>query len=154
MTESEKAKIVALWENGMSLTQIRQLMPYTTRQFKATVAEMKANGEFPKERQVGKDKVAEAVRNGEENPYVLAEMFGISVRSAKEYKRIYGGVSPKKRPKRNYRHCPRTVAITEDLKDGNLTVAQIARKHGVTWSYVNTIRKRLREDSDNEPNRT
>lgn len=148
ITDSEKAKIVSLWQNGMSIRQIGQLMPYTVAAYNAIIKDMKANGEFPTERKLGKDKVAEAVRNGEENPYVLAEMFNISLKSAREYKRIYGGVSPNKRPKRNYRYIPRTTAIIEDLKEGKLSVAEIARRHNAKWQTVHKIRLKLREDGE------
>lgn len=151
MTEQDKAKIVTLWENGMSLNQIMNVMPCKCMEFRQTVAEMKANGEFPTKRVTCAEKVAEAVKNGVTNPYELAEMFGISVNTAKRYKRTYGGVAPKKRPKRNYTHCPRTLAIIDDLKEGTLTVAEIARKNGVKWQTVHDVRLRMRED-ENEGN--
>lgn len=148
MTEQDKARIIALWENGMPLVQINQLMPCTVRQFRKTVAEMKANGEFPAERQVGKDKVAEAVKGGEIDPYALAETCGVSVRTAREYKRIYGGAAPKVRPKFNYRHCDRTNAIMQDLQEGELSLSEIARNHGVSRQAVFIIKKKLENNID------
>jgi Mn-dependent DtxR family transcriptional regulator len=52
------------------------------------------------------------------------------------------------RPKRNYKHSPRTLAIYEDLKEGNLTTAEIARKHQVKWQSVHKIRRKLEEDGE------
>lgn len=143
MTEQDKERLVTYWENGMSLRQIQQLLPYTQRKFWLAVSEMKANGTFPKERLSRQEKVAEAVRGGELNPYILAEQFGISVGTAKEYKRIYGGVAPKVRPKLNYRHCDRTKAIMQDLQEGELSLSEIARNHGVTRQAVFSIKKKL-----------
>ena len=145
MTEQDKARIIALWENGMSLAQINQLMPCSVRQFRRVVADMKSNGEFPTERQVGKDKVAEAVKDGEIDPYVLAETCGVSVRTAREYKRIFGGVAPKVRPKLNYRHCDRTNAIMQDLQEGELSLSEIARNYGVSRQAVFIIKKKFGE---------
>ena len=148
MTEQDKLRVINLWLNGMSLEQIQQILPYSTRKFRETITEMKANGEFPTERQVGKEKVAEAVKDGELNPYVISEKYGVSVRTAKEYKRIYGGVAPKVRPKLNYRHCDRTNAIIFDLKEGELSLSEIARKHGVSRQAVFDIKKKFMKSND------
>lgn len=148
MTEQDKAKIITLWENGMSLVQIMNVMPCKCMEFRQTVAEMKANGEFPTERTSLGEKIAEAVQNGVDNPYELAEMFGIPYNTARIYKRTYGGVAPKKRPKRNYTHCARTLAIMDDLKEGKLTVAEIAKKNGAHWQTVHKIRLKMMEDEN------
>jgi DNA-binding CsgD family transcriptional regulator len=148
MTEKDKGKIVELWKSGLSLRQIQQMLPYSLRKFRETVAEMKANGEFPTEREKKQDKVAKAVKEGEVNPYVLADTFGVSVRTAMEYKRIFGGVSPKARPKLNYKHCQRTESIMADLKEGKLSLSEIARNHGVTRQAVHKVKKKLEADGE------
>ncbi len=148
MTEQDKLRVINLWLNGMSLEQIQQILPYSTRKFREAIAEMKANGEFPTERQVGKDKVAEAVKNGELNPYVLAETYGVTVRTAREYKRTCGGVSTNSRPKFNYQHCDRTNAIIDDLKEGELSLSEIARKHGVSRQAVFIVKKKIGKSND------
>lgn len=42
----------------------------------------------------------------------------------------------------------RTLAIIEDLKEGELKIAEIARKHQVKWQSVHKIRRKLEEDGE------
>lgn len=143
MTDSEKAKIIALRDNGMDLRSIRQLMAMSVADFKKAIEELKQSGELPK-RRTGREKVIEAYERGERNPYKIAETYGLSLRTVRTYKQRKGIVTG--RSKRNYRHCDRTNAINTDLQLGNGTVAEIARKHGVSWTYVKTLKKKLEED--------
>ena len=145
MNESERKKIADLLESGMSIAQIRQLMAMTSAEFKRAIAEMKRNGELPKKK-TGRDKVIEAFKRGERNPYEIAEMYGLSYESVRAYKRQGGIITG--RGKRNYRHCERTNAIYEDLKTNVGTVAEIARKHNVSWTYVKKLKRKLIEDGE------
>ena len=61
MTESEKSRIVSLWESGMTLGQIRQMVAVDRREFADTIREMKRNGEFPTTR-----KTASEIERGSE----------------------------------------------------------------------------------------
>lgn len=144
MTESERKKIADCLESGMNITQTRQLMAMTSAEFTRAIAEMKRNGELPK-RKLGKERIAEAMARGETNPYELAETYGYTVGTIRRYKTANQKTG---RPKRNYRHCPRTLAIIEDLKDGKLKIAEIARKHGIKWQSVHKIRRKLEEDGE------
>lgn len=144
MTESERKKIADLLESGMSITQIRQLMAMTSAEFTRAIAEMKRNGELPK-RKFGKERIAEAMARGETNPYELAETYGYTVGTIRRYKTANQKTG---RPKRNYKHSPRTLAIYEDLKEGKLTTAEIARKHGIKWQSVHKLRRKLEEDGE------
>lgn len=147
MTESERNQIINLFKSGMPITQIGRLMPMTDCEFRKAITELKANGELPKvDRTLTKDKIAKAIAEGMTSTVELCETFGISEGTLKTYKsqlNIKTG-----RPKRNYRHCPRTVAIIEDLKEGEMTTAQIARKHQVKWQSVHKIRRKLEEDGE------
>lgn len=144
MTESERKKIADYLESGMNITQIRQLMAMTSAEFTRAIAEMKRNGDLPK-RKLGKERIAEAMARGETNPYELAETYGYTVGTIRHYKSINEKTG---RPKRNYKHSPRTLAIYEDLKEGNLTTAEIARKHGIKWQSVHKLRRKLEADGE------
>lgn len=147
MTESERNQIITLFRSGMPITQIGRMLPMTEGEFRKAITELKANGELPKvDRSTTKDKIARAIAEGMTSTVELCETFGISERTLKTYKSQLGIKTG--RPKRNYRHCPRTLAIIEDLKEGNLKIAEIARKHGIKWQSVNKIRRKLEEDGE------
>ena len=144
MTESERKKIADCLESGMNITQTRQLMAMTSAEFTRAIAEMRRNGELPK-RKSGKQRIAEAVARGETNPYELAETYGYTVGTIRHYKSVNEKTG---RPKRNYKHSPRTLAIYADLKEGKLTTAEIARKHGIKWQSVHKLRRKLEADGE------
>lgn len=145
MTDSERKKIADLLESGMAISQIRQLMAMTSAEFTRAIAEMKRNGDLPKKKTV-REKVAEAFARGETNPYEIAETYGLTYDAVRTQKSRLGIVTG--RPKRNYKHSPRTLAIYEDLKEGKLTTAEIARKHGIKWQSVHKLRRKLEEDGE------
>jgi transposase-like protein len=147
MTESERNQIITLFKTGMPITQIGRMMPMTRAEFGRAVTELKANGEFPKvDRSTTKDKIAKAIAEGMTSTVELCETYGITEGTLKTYKCQMGIKTG--RPKRNYRHCPRTLAIIEDLKEGELKIAEIARKHQVKWQSVHKIRRKLEEDGE------
>lgn len=147
MTESERNQIITLFKTGMPITQIGRMLPMTEGEFRKAITELKANGELPKvDRTLTKDKIARAIAEGMTSTVELCETFGIAEGTLKTYKCQMGIKTG--RPKRNYRHCPRTLAIIEDLKDGEMTTAQIARKHQVKWQSVHKIRRKLEADGE------
>ena len=92
------------------------------------------------------DKIARAIADGMTNSVELCETFGITEKTLKTYKCQMGIKTG--RPKRNYRHCARTNAIAEDLKEGELKICQIARKHGVKSQTVDKVKRKLKEDGE------
>jgi transposase-like protein len=147
MNESERNQIITLFKSGMPITQIGRMLPMTEGEFRKAITELKANGDLPKvDRTLTKDKIARAIADGMTSTVELCETFGITEKTLKSYKCQMGIKTG--RPKRNYRHCPRTLAIIEDLKEGKMTTAQIARKHQVKWQYVHKIRRKLEEDGE------
>jgi transposase-like protein len=123
------------------------MLPMTEKEFRKVITELKANGELPKvDRTVTKDKIARAISEGMTSSVELCETFGITEKTLKTYKSQLGIKTG--RPKRNYRHCERTNAIIEDLKEGELTTAEIARKHGIKWQSVHKLRRKLDEDGE------
>jgi Mn-dependent DtxR family transcriptional regulator len=147
MTESERKQIITLFKTGMPITQIGRMLAMTPSEFRKAITELKANGKLPKvDRTVTKDKIAKAIAEGMTSSVELCETFGITEKTLKTYKSQLGIKTG--RPKRNYRHCPRTLAIIEDLKDGEMTTAEIARKHQVKWQSVHKIRRKLEDDGE------
>lgn len=141
MTDTEKAKIISQWESGMTLAQIRQVTAVTPQEFDLAVREMKRNGEFPTRRKPVGDKIIEAYKRGERNPYIIAEQYGVKPRTIYTYlcrRKLSLGKKTK-----NFVNHDRTEAIIEDLRDGELNQAEIANKHGVSRQYVNKVKKRM-----------
>ena len=147
MIENERNQIITLFKSGMPVSQIGRLIKMTKSEFRKAVTELKANGELPKvDRTSTKDKIAKAIAEGMTSSVELCETYGITEGPLKVYKSQMGIKTG--RPKRNYRHCPRTLAIIEDLKEDNLKIAEIARKHQVKWQYVHKIRRKLEADGE------
>ena len=147
MTESERNQIITLFKTGMPITQIGRMLAMTPSEFRKAITELKANGELPKvDRSVTKDKIARAIADGMTSSVELCETFGITEKTLKTYKSQLGIKTG--RPKRNYRHCPRTLAIIDDLKEGELKICQIARKHGVKSQTVDKVKRKLKEDGE------
>lgn len=147
MNEIERNQIITLFKTGMPITQIGRMLPMTAKEFRKAITELKSNGELPKvDRTVTKDKIARAIADGMTSTVELCETFGITEKTLKSYKSQMGIKTG--RPKRNYKHSPRTLAIIEDLKEGKLTTAEIARKHGIKWQSVHKLRRKLEEDGE------
>lgn len=147
MNEIERNQIITLFKTGMPITQIGRMLPMTAKEFRKAITELKSNGELPKvDRTLTKDKIARAIAEGMTSTVELCETFGITEKTLKTYKCQMGIKTG--RPKRNYRHSPRTLAIYEDLKEGKLTTAEIARKHGIKWQSVHKLRRKLEEDGE------
>lgn len=138
MTDAEKKQIKELWQGGMPITQIRQTIAVDARTFNAAIREMKANGDFDEPRKRTEDKIIEAYQSGIHNPYELAEMYGVSY----GYVNLVFHRHKIARPKKNWKHSDRTNAIVEDLKEGILTHAEIAKKHGTTRQWVHQLAKK------------
>lgn len=141
MTDTEKAKIISLWESGMTLAQIRQMTAVAPREFDLAVREMKRNGEFPKIRKTCEDKIVEAYHRGERNPYRIAEQYG--VQTSYVYSVLNNHGLPLGKKTRNFVHAERTNAIVEDLQDDELSQIEIARKHGVSRQYITKIKHKI-----------
>ena len=140
MTESEKKQVVALWEGGMPLTQIRQMIAMPARKFRAEIDEMRKNGDFGGARKNAEKKVVEAFDEGERNIKAIAETYGLSENTVYYYLHKNGRYLGTKT--RNWVHSERTLAIVEDLKEGKLTLYKIAQKHKVTCQYLTKIKRK------------
>jgi Trp operon repressor len=45
-------------------------------------------------------------------------------------------------------HCDRTDAIVEDLQEGKLSQAEIARKYGVSRQYITKMKRKVEKWND------
>ena len=149
MTDSEKKQIKELWQGGMPITQIRQTIAVDARTFNAAIRKMKANGDFDEPRKRTQDKIIEAYQSGIHNPYELAEMNGVS----RNYVNFvfHWHCIKRQRNAQNWKHCDRTDAIVEDLKEGILTHAEIAKTHGTSRQWVHQLAKKTERNDENEP---
>ena len=144
MTEVQKKKIVTLWLEGMSIQQIGQMLPVKGIEYRATVKEMKENGEFPTERKSTQEKIKEAFDNGMTNPYEIAETYGLSVnyvRNAKVFLKLNN-----KRPSHNYKprkKDEKTGQIKAEITLGKKSLSEIARDYGISRQRVHQLKKEM-----------
>jgi DNA-binding Lrp family transcriptional regulator len=143
ITETDFKRIAELLEGGVPKAQIRKLMAMKVEDFALAVLEMERRGILPK-RKTGKDRLNEAIENGETNPHKIAEISGLKLNTVRFYLTT-GGVKLG-RPKRNYVHCDRTESISDDLREGVLSTTEIAQKHGVSRQAVHNIKRKMIED--------
>lgn len=145
ITETDFKRIAELLEGGVPKAQIRKLMAMKVEDFALAVLEMERRGILPR-RKTGKDRFDEAVESGETNPHKIAEISGLKLSTVRYYLTT-GGVKLG-RPRRNYVHCERTEAISDDLREGVLSTTEIAKKHGVTRQAVHNIKRKMIEDGE------
>lgn len=143
MTEQDKKKIVALWQSGMSISQIKQLFPVKLQEYRDTIREMKANGEFPTERKSTVQKIKEAIESGERNPYEIAETYGISYYTVRYYKSLLGIKTVKTQNFKEYSKCEKTKTIKSEIALGEKSLSQIAKDNNVSRQYVSYLKKRM-----------
>lgn len=137
MTESERKQILTLWESGMPLTQVRQMVAMTPSEFRVAVDEMRKNGDFGGIRKNSERKVCEAFDQGERNVRAIAKRYGLTEDTVRQYLNWNGRKLGTKT--RNFIHCDKTHEIVADLQEGVLTQYKIAQKHKVSRQYVNKI---------------
>lgn len=142
MTEQDKARIITLWENGVALEQIYQMLPYKRYHALKMVQELRADGTLKPRKKTEKaiELVALAWKTETKDLNELAEMFGYTVETIKTYLTA-SGVREGKRPIA-YKHCPQTNQIVEEVLNGT-PMSQIAQKFGVSRQYVFKIKKKM-----------
>ena len=147
MTEQDKKKIVALWQSGMSIWQIKNLFPVKFQEYRATIKEMKANGEFPAERKSTKEKIKEIFEEAREkgetiNPYEIAQTYGISYETVKWYKSRLG-IKTGKTQEFKPRVRTKATAIKSEIALGEKSLSKIAKDHQVSRQYVHQLKKEM-----------
>jgi DNA-binding CsgD family transcriptional regulator len=141
MTESERKQILTLWESGMPLTQVRQMVAMTPSEFRVAIDEMRKNGDFGANRKNSERKVCEAFDRGERNVRAIAKRYGLTEDTVRHYLNWNGRKFGTKT--RNFTHCDKTHEIVADLQEGVLTQYKIAQKHQVSRQYVNKVKNKL-----------
>lgn len=141
VTESEKKRIKDLYESGMPLERIQRLVSVGRGAFLSCIKEMRKNGEICQFRQRTEDVVVRLYDEGCRDVNEIARKIGVKPKTAYIYlhrnERFFG-----KKTHHSY-HCDRTVAIVEDIKDGELSITAIAKKHGVSRQYVSKVREKV-----------
>jgi len=152
MTESEKRTIKRLWEARVSLEQIYQMLPYTRYQAMKIIKQLRAEGFLKPRKKMGATvkAVASAWETETKNPRELAQMFGLSEKTIREYL-VQSGVRQGARPRFNYRHSDKTDAISAEIKNGT-RLSEIAKKYGVSRQWVYQIKNKL--EGEDEPNKS
>lgn len=142
LTEQDKKKIVSLWQSGMSIAQIRRLFAVKVLEYKAVIREMKANGEFPTKREGTIDKVKFAIDSGMNNPYEIAETYGIKYATVRTYKSKLGiktGKTQEFKPSKG----EKTKEIEREIALGEKSLSEIAKDFRVSRQYVSALKKRM-----------
>lgn len=146
MTEQDKRQIIALWEGGVALEQIYQMLPYKRYHALKMVRELRADGTLKPRKKTERaiELVALAWQTETKDYNELAEMFGYTPSTISQYLQ-YSGVRERKRQPDSYKISQKTQDIVAEFENGT-PMAEIARKFGVSRQYVHRIKKKLEED--------
>lgn len=149
MTEKDRAKIIELWNNRVSINRIIQLFPYEKRVIVKEINAMKADGRLNPENRVPTKagRIGEVYKQGKTNPHEIAEMFGVSV--AQVQSALWECDIIRHRPPHNY--LGKREQILRELERG-MPPLEVAKLHGVTRQYVYMLRaseRRRKEEQEN-----
>lgn len=151
MTENDKRQIISLWESGVALEQIYQMLPYKRYHALKMVRDLRADGTLKPRKKTERaiELVALAWQTETKDIDELAEMFGYSTATIDKYLQL-SGVREGKRQPNSYKISDKTHEIIAELEI-NTSLSEIARKFGVSRQYVHQIKTRL--ERKNAPNR-
>lgn len=149
MTESERKQVITLWDNRVPIYQIIRMLPYPEKKATQMLKEMRTDGTLkPRDdKPTMIDKVCNAYRNGEHNPYKLAEMFGKTHKTINQYLAM-GGIK-KGKAEHHWQPKPKgdkANVIIEELRKGEKTQYRIAKEYGVSRQYVNELKRGMSEE--------
>jgi transposase len=149
MTESDKRQIISLWESGVALEQIYQMLPYKRYDALKMVRELRADGTLKPRKKTERaiELVALAWQTETKDIDELAEMFGYTAETIKTYL-VKSGVRGGKRDHATYKVSDKTHEIIAELET-NTSLSEIARKFGVSRQYVHQIKIRLEKENGN-----
>lgn len=141
MTESEKNLVIRLWDSGATIGEIVKLLPYKEYIAKEYIREMKSQGilvgRSGKSQAKTLAKAINLYNSGITNVCEIAELLGMKKRSVETIFRK--GNFKRPRPKHNYREtniCDKSRAILDDIRQGEMSLSEIARKHNVNRQWV------------------
>ena len=146
MTERDRQLIKGMWESRMTLEQIMSLMPHPRRVTEREIKKMRAEGILPKRSR--HEMIIATLRQeyeiGNTNIYALASKYDLRPNTVTRYLNCSGVKSG--RPPHNYKETPlneKAQQIMADIRQDDLSGAEIARKHGVSRQYVLQLKKRI-----------
>jgi transposase len=149
MTENDKRQIISLWESGVALEQIYQMLPYKRYHAFKMVRELRADGTLKPRKKAERaiELVALAWQTETKDIDELAEMFGYNPSTIDKYLQL-SGVREGKRQPNSYKISDKTHEIIAELET-NTSLSEIARKFGVSRQYVHQIKIRLEKENGN-----
>ena len=145
MTENDKETIKNLWESGVSVQGIVQMLPYEEIITKKMIIKLKKDGVL--KRKSTKEKVVDSYNSGITNPYELAELYGVT-KPRIDYILKAQGIK-RQRPKKNYKERYKTDRDCLSEKTQNIISAleygftgnKIAKMYGVSTQWVYSVKK-------------
>lgn len=133
MTAEQKDEITAYYSKGYSIYDISILLPVSY----AEIAEVVKSCDKAERQKVSRGKQAlieQAVKDGCTDVKELCQRFNVSPRTVYRYAKV-----GRRKPYNNAESKSR--AILADLQKGGATMAEIARKHGVSRQAVFKVKK-------------
>lgn len=146
MTEKEKRQIIDLWESGVTLEQIYQMLPYKRYHSLLMVQELRADGTL-KDRnlmQTSIQKVVDVWRTQTKDIREISDILGFTEKTVNKYLE-YSGVRNRKH---SIKKCSaKTREIQNDLREGK-SMVEIARDFGVSRQYVHILKKAMEASNE------
>jgi transposase len=154
MTEQDKRQIVSLWESGVALEQIYQMLPYKRYHALKMVQELRADGTLKPRKKTERaiELVALAWQTETKDIGELAEMFGYSVDTIKTYL-VASGVRKGERPTtyKLRKNGSRTNEIVDAINSGK-TMSQVAKDFKVSRQYIFRLKKKMENQNAQSTN--
>lgn len=131
MTDEERQNVISYYEKGYSINEIYVLVPLTLAEIKSVIKA--GNIQRRKPTKSVKPLIEQAVKDGYNDVNEIAENFGVSKSTVHNYCRT-GHRKP-------HYVKSKTNAILQDLRNGDLSLSEIARKHNVSRQAVFKCKK-------------
>lgn len=148
ITEQDKAILIEMWNNRVSVERISQLLPYKANTVRNIIQELLKDGILNRANRVKtlRDRITDMYLSGVTDMDELAEMFETSKNYVsnclRDNKINHKRKTVYKKRKPNERIDERTQAIIDELKKGK-SQTEIAKKFNVTRQWVFSIKKRF-----------
>jgi DNA invertase Pin-like site-specific DNA recombinase len=146
MTEQEKKQIISMWESRMTILDIVRTLPYTQREARRMINELRADGTLKprKKKRMLNEAIMEIFNSGTTDRYEIAEILGVSYRTV--LNRLQKMGIHLGRPAHNHKKMPikdTTAQIMDDIRKGEMSYSQIAKKYGVSRGRVGNIKQQM-----------
>lgn len=150
MTQNERRQIITLWESGVSVNKIYQMLPYGRRKAISMVAALKSEGVLkPRSKlEIAIKNVVYLWENETKDPHEIAKITGYTFKTTQRYLCL-SGVRNGAYPTRQFKPKQlndKAQAIMEALKEGK-PMTKVAKEFGVSRQYVFQLKERLEKAS-------